>query len=209
MFTFTRPHAHLFNQTNGDDVGSHVQSINCMVVHSPTNRQGHIFTSDRPSTKSPSTCPNDRCSGDMNCQAMNPNYSLFCSMDLLTCQRQSLLGASCDGKTHCRGGVCIGGICMAMGENLPCSNGVDCPSGLECRPYRAMSVPGGSIAQKVCMKLDNVRGKLCPCEDHMKCSLRSEGNSYCEWDGTCGLKFTKCMSDSQCCSGKCNTQECK
>ena len=99
MFTFTRLHAHLFRQTKSDDVGSHIKSINCMTVNAHIDRQGHIFTSDRPSTRSPSNCPNDSCSGDMNCQAMNPNYSLFCSMGLMTCQRQSLLGASCDLRT--------------------------------------------------------------------------------------------------------------
>lgn len=52
MFTFTRPHANLFRQTKGDDVGRQVKSIKCMIARSPLDRKGHIFTSDRPSTKS-------------------------------------------------------------------------------------------------------------------------------------------------------------
>jgi hypothetical protein len=212
MFTFARPHGQLFRQTNGDDVGSHVQSIMCMMVDSPAVRMGHIFTSDRPSTMSPSSCPNDSCSSDMNCQAMHPNFNMFCDMNLMTCQRESLLGASCDPMNQmnrCREGTCVNGLCMAAAENMPCMNGVDCPSGLECRPYRTMDASGGSTVQKICLKMNDVRGMQCPCAEHMKCSLQSEGNMYCEWDGTCGLTSATCMSDSQCCSGKCNSQACQ
>jgi hypothetical protein len=212
MFTFTRPHAHLFRQTAGDDVGSHVRSIKCMPVSSPVVRQGHIFTSNRPSTKSPSNCANDSCTSDMNCQAMNPNYNLYCSMDLMTCQHRSQIGGLCSGNSgnfRCQAGTCVGGVCMETGENLPCSQGVDCPSGFECRPYRSMDVLGVSTVQTVCMKTEDVRGTPCPCAEHMSCSLRSGDNLYCEWDGTCALTTMKCQSDSQCCSGNCNAQACQ
>lgn len=201
----------MLKQSN-NDVGSHMKSIKCMTVRTPLDRQGHIFTSDHPSTKSPSSCPGDYCSKEMDCQSMNPNYHMICSVDSLTCQPQYHLGGRCT-QEACSGGVCFNGLCVNMGENLPCFNRTECTAGHECRPARVMGMLGTSAVDKVCMKMDDVRGKQCsstvPCADHMMCSLQSEGNMYCEWNGTCGLSDSKCVSNSQCCSGKCNASKCQ
>lgn len=201
----------MLKQSN-NDVGSHMKSIRCRTVHTPLDRQGHIFTSDHPSTKSPSRCPNDNCSKDMDCQSLNPNYHMICSKDSMTCQPQSQLGGSCRFGS-CPDGICFQGSCVAMGENLPCFNRTECPAGHECRPFRVMGMLGTSLVDKVCMRTDDVRGKQCsstvPCAEHMMCSLHSEGNMYCEWNGTCGLTDSKCVSNSQCCSGRCNASECQ
>ncbi|KAJ5795421.1 uncharacterized protein N7518_003961 [Penicillium psychrosexuale] len=76
LFTFTRPHANLFRPTVGDGVGRHVRSIKCATVYSPADRQGHVFSSDHASTKSPSNCPNDSCSNELDCQSNHPDYDV-------------------------------------------------------------------------------------------------------------------------------------
>ncbi|KAJ5330047.1 hypothetical protein N7452_010437 [Penicillium brevicompactum] len=215
MFTFTRPHANLFRQTKGDDVGRQVKSIKCMIARSPLDRKGHIFTSDRPSTKSASSCSYDTCTSDEACRATHPNYNLSCSLESNTCQQQSPAAGACDSPGAGCGpdSVCRNGLCKSKGELSPCINNNSCAVGLECRPYRATGPSGGSIVEKICMKVDDVRGKQCssnsPCAEHMMCSLQSEGNVYCEGDGTCGLKELSCQSHSQCCSGNCLSQKCQ
>ncbi|KAJ5507547.1 hypothetical protein N7527_009690 [Penicillium freii] len=213
LFTFTRPHANLLRQGVGDGVGKHVRSMKCMTVHSPADRQGHIFSSDHASTKSPSSCPNDRCSSGMNCQSTHPDYGMYCSSSSMTCQRTSPTGALCREDGQCVGGHCQSGMCMAPAENLRCMRGSDCPSGLRCRPTRVLNSLGTSMVEMVCMKDDDVRGMQCsaetPCAEHMLCSLQHETDVYCEWDGTCALNNMSCMSGSQCCSGVCRTNLCQ
>ncbi|KAF4762361.1 hypothetical protein HAV15_005826 [Penicillium sp. str.  len=182
LFTFTRPHANLLRQAVSDGVGKHVRSMKCMTVHSPADRQGHIFSSDHVSTKSPSSCPNDRCSNGMNCQSTHPDYGMYCSSSSMTCQRTSVTGALCRENGQCVGGHCQSGMCMAPAENLRCMRGSDCPSGLRCRPTRVLNLLGTSMAEMVCMKDEDVRGMQCsaekPCAEHMSCSLQHETNAY-------------------------------
>ncbi|KAJ6138288.1 hypothetical protein N7471_004774 [Penicillium samsonianum] len=213
LFTFTRPHANLFRQAVGDGVGKHVRSMKCMTVHSPTDRQGHIFSSDHASTKSPSNCPNDSCSSGQNCQSTHPDYGMYCSSSSMTCQRTSVTGALCREDGQCVAGHCQSGMCMAAAENLRCMRGSECPSGLQCRPTRVLNSSGASSVEMVCMRDEDVRGMQCsaekPCQAHMSCSLQHESNAYCEWDGTCGLNKMSCMSGTQCCSGVCRANLCQ
>lgn len=213
LFTFTRPHVNLFRQDVGDGIGKHVRSMKCMIVRSPTDRQGYIFSSDHASTKSPSSCPNDTCSTAQNCQSTHPGYGMYCSSSSMTCQRNSVISALCREDTQCNEGACQGGKSMAAAENLRCVMGSECPSGLQCRPTRVVDPLGASRVETVCMRSGDVRGKQCspesPCAEHMMCSLQHENNAYCEWDGTCGLRNMNCISDSQCCSGSCRAQACQ
>ncbi|OQE10863.1 hypothetical protein PENVUL_c003G05368 [Penicillium vulpinum] len=175
LFTFTRPHANLFRHAVGDGVGKH----------------GHIFLSDHASTKSPSSCPNDICSTELNCQSTHPDYGMYCSSSSMTCQRTSVVGALCMEDAQCVASHCQSGMCMAAAENLRCQQGSECPSGLRCRPTRVLNSFGASSVEMICMKNEDVRGVECssekPCPGRMSCSLQHENNAYCEWDGTCGL----------------------
>ncbi|KAJ5514264.1 hypothetical protein N7463_003816 [Penicillium fimorum] len=213
LFTFTRPHANLVRRAVGDGIGRHVRSMKCAAVHSTADRQGHIFSSDHESTKSPSSCPNDSCSSDQNCQSTHPDYGMYCSSSFKTCQRTSVIGALCRDDRQCVNSHCQSGKCMAAAENLRCLRGSECPSGLRCRPIRVLNLLGGSNVERICMKDEDVRGTQCsaekPCPAHMSCSLQHETNTYCEWDGTCGLDNMSCMSGSQCCSGVCNANLCQ
>ncbi|KAJ5834878.1 hypothetical protein N7447_000904 [Penicillium robsamsonii] len=213
LFTFTRPHANLVRQDVGDGVGRHIRSMKCAAVHSPADRRGHIFSSDHASTKSPSSCPNDSCSSEQNCQSTHPDYGMYCSSSLKTCQITSVVGALCREDRQCVNSHCQSGKCMAAAENLRCLQGSECPSGLRCRPTRVLNLLGGSNVEMICMKDEDVRGTQCsaekPCPAHMSCSLQHETNAYCEWDGTCGLNNMSCMSGSQCCSGVCNANLCQ
>ncbi|KAJ5581830.1 hypothetical protein N7535_000450 [Penicillium sp. DV-2018c] len=187
LFTFTRPHANLL--TN-DGIGRHAGSMRCMNVTSPADRNSHIFSSDHPSTKSPSACPNDSCSTDRehNCQSTHPGYGMYCSTSTRSCQRTAAIGGLCREDTQCVASVCTGGRCMASVEGSPCARGSECASGLECRPHRAINSFGVSAVETVCMRGDDARGRQCsmqnPCAEHMMCSLQHGTNSYCEWDGT-------------------------
>ncbi|KAJ5436326.1 hypothetical protein N7445_007211 [Penicillium cf. griseofulvum] len=184
LFTFTRPHANLLRRAVGDDVGRHVRSIRCATVHSPADRQGHIFSSDHASTKSPSSCPNDSCSNELSCQSTHPDYGMYCSSSSKTCQRTSVAGALCKEDAQCVTSHCQSGMCMAAAENSRCLLGSECPSGLQCRPTRVLNPFGTSGVEMICMKNEDVRGTQCssekPCPDHMSCSLQHETKAYCE-----------------------------
>ncbi|KAJ6152751.1 hypothetical protein N7497_007070 [Penicillium chrysogenum] len=182
LFTFTRPHANLLRRAVGDGVGRHVRSVKCTTVNSPADRQGHIFSSDHVSTKSPSNCPNDSCSSELNCQSSHPDYGMYCSSGSMTCQRTSVAGALCREDGQCVAGHCQSGMCMAAAENLHCKRGSECPSGLRCRPNRVRNSSGASSVEMVCMKDEDVRGTQCsaekPCKEHMSCSLQHETDTY-------------------------------
>ncbi|KAJ5236539.1 hypothetical protein N7489_006630 [Penicillium chrysogenum] len=162
LFTFTRPHANLLRRAVGDG--------------------GHIFSSDHVSTKSPSNCPNDSCSSELNCQSSHPDYGMYCSSGSMTCQRTSVAGALCREDGQCVAGHCQSGMCMAAAENLHCKRGSECPSGLRCRPNRVRNSSGASSVEMVCMKDEDVRGTQCsaekPCKEHMSCSLQHETDTY-------------------------------
>ncbi|KAJ5384672.1 hypothetical protein N7517_002583 [Penicillium concentricum] len=182
LFTFTRPHANLLRRAVGDGVGRHVRSMKCAMVHSPADRRGHIFSSNHASTKSPSSCPNDSCSGEQNCQSTHPDYGMYCSSSSKTCQQTSVVGALCREDGQCVNSHCQSGKCMAAAENLRCAQGSECPSSLRCRPTRVLNLLGGSNVEMICMKDEDVRGTQCsaekPCPAHMSCSLQHETNVY-------------------------------
>lgn len=187
------------------DVGGKTSSITCSVIKSKADRNGHKWKSDHPSTQHIKPCPGTPCKNAADCPPTRPFYELWCDQKSKKCDLDATFGERCRDDWQCREGFCDSNKCVPSRENGRCPRDSDCPSGLDCRPYR-----GPNHITRLCMKKGDPHSTPCSrskdCKTHFACTLQYQGKWYCEWDpnGGCGGEGTDCLLGRQCCSGSCN-----